>query len=94
MTLLADITAETARARELHGRSFESGTDHLRITIMAEEHGEVARAALDADAADDLYISGTGSLEAAVAARAHLRAELVQVISLAWRWVEQMDGGE
>jgi NTP pyrophosphatase (non-canonical NTP hydrolase) len=51
---LTAIRAEQARAAQKHGDLSMSGasmTDFQRITVLAEELGEVSRAALDGDRA-------------------------------------------
>ena len=55
MTALALIAAATAEAHAKHGRSFENAGPRLRLTIMMEELGEIARAVLDADEAHVLH---------------------------------------
>lgn len=103
MRSLIDIADETARAHALHGRSFEDANNDVKLRILLEEVGEVARALQDIDNADLWYadqapVCSTEALldmrAARAVERAHLRAELVQVASLAIRWIDQMDGGE
>lgn len=92
VSILADLHDETARAHELHGQSFEQGNDDKKLRRLAEEIGEVARAIESIDAAEDSYLIGKGSVASVDAARAHIRTELVQVASLAIRWINQIDG--
>jgi NTP pyrophosphatase (non-canonical NTP hydrolase) len=103
MRSLIDITDETARAHGLHGRSFEFASPDRKLRILVEEVGEVARALQDAENADDDYLTKapTCTTDELLAMRTerqartdHLRSELVQVASLAIRWIDQMDGGE
>lgn len=88
MKSLIDIADETARARELHGYGFERADDVVKLCVLHEETGEVARAIQDLRRA---YAMQRPEAECE-ALRAHLRAELVQVASLAIRWIDQMDG--
>jgi NTP pyrophosphatase (non-canonical NTP hydrolase) len=100
---LIDIADETARARELHGSSFEDGNDDKKLRRLVEEVGETAEAIERIDDARRYYLKAAPSMTTAeleidrahrLALRAHLRAELVQVASLAKRWIDQMDGVE
>lgn len=84
MRSIFDIADETARARAKHGRSFERSSDDAKLRILLEEVGEVAKALNDQQLADENYSTS--------ALRDHLRAELVQVASLAVRWLNHIDG--
>jgi NTP pyrophosphatase (non-canonical NTP hydrolase) len=100
---LIDIAEETQRAHALHGRSFELSNNDVKLRILVEEVGEVARALQDIDNAELTYRACASEMSTAevlhwrekrAGLRDHLRAELVQVASLAKRWVDQMDGSE
>lgn len=90
--VLCAIFAEIDRAHAKHGRSFEEAPDHLKLVIMAEEDGEVARALLN-------ILACSGSTERMTTAevleqrdkralhRENLVHELVQSASLRFRWL-------
>ena len=96
--VLARITAATAEAHAKHGRSFEDASPELRLTIMMEELGEVARAVMDVHAVRVAKIALVQSactgreIDAAIGesrtAAAHILHEVAQLTSLGFRWLE------
>jgi len=91
------IDAEIDRAHCLHGIGFETGSLDVKLRILVEEVGEIARAIQDVSNAERARSTAstegtTEQLEAARcardAARAHLLEEVVQVAATAVRWIE------
>lgn len=77
-----DVLDEMQRAKDLHGDmsiGADMMTDPLRLAILTEEVGEVARATVER-CSWPFEESGD------------LRAELVQVAACAIAWVNQIDG--
>lgn len=101
MRSLIDIADETERARAKHGRSFERSSDDAKLRILLEEVGKVAKALNDQQFGDENYSAAAPTMttdallsfrEERAALRDHLRAEIVQVASLAIRWLNCIDG--
>ena len=98
MTVAIDlINAEIAAARVKHGESFEQAGDDVKLRIMVEEVGEVARAIQDLANAEAHRVmvsrhGSTAELEAArdavVDAHSHLLDEVSQVGACAVRWLD------
>lgn len=98
---IAAINIETGRAHVKHGQSFEQALNDVKLRILVEEVGEIARALQDVESAEDAFINATqdgnhdavaATQEAHLAASDHLRAEITQVASLAARWLDAMGG--
>jgi NTP pyrophosphatase (non-canonical NTP hydrolase) len=90
---LVDIADETAHAHARHGQSFEDGSDDKKLRRLVEEVGEVARALEDIElTAEEVKGLGEWHQFRLADCRDHLRAELVQVASLAIRWIDKLDG--
>lgn len=95
MTLSTEMFAvAVAEARAKHGRSFEDASPELRLTIMLEEHGEIARAILDMREAYRLRRTGDAvtrldALSRLANCRAHVLHEVAQLGSLCARWIEE-----
>jgi NTP pyrophosphatase (non-canonical NTP hydrolase) len=96
-TTINAIDAEIDRAHSMHGRGFEDGSLDVKLRILVEEVGEVARAIQDISNADrarrTAALTGTtDQLEAARevtrTVRAHLIEEVTQVAATAVRWLE------
>ncbi len=80
---VADVVIETERAKRKHG---DNGyTDVQRLAILDEELGEVA------NVMNRLYVPPISATLSVPREMKNLRAELVQVISVAVRWCESID---
>jgi NTP pyrophosphatase (non-canonical NTP hydrolase) len=76
------VTDAIAHARAKHGaRCIDHLPLHHRVSVLVEEVGEVARAAQDYDAADNMSNINH--------ARRCLRAELAQVAACCLMWLEE-----
>lgn len=100
-TTIAAINIETGRAHVKHGQSFENASNDVKLRILVEEVGEIARALQDVENADAYYLKAAPNLtmaelladrELRARRRDHLRAEVTQVASLAARWLDAMGG--
>lgn len=94
------ISDETDRAHGLHGLGFEQSTPDVKLRILVEEVGEIARAIQDISNAERKRreASREGTTEQLEAARKavreaeqHLVDEVIQVGSLAVRWLESFE---
>lgn len=89
LTTITDIDAEIARQVSLHGEGSvtEIGREELRVAILTEEVGEIARCVCEAIK----YERGGIVVAMSDHLRSALKQELVQVAAVAVAWLEALD---
>ena len=92
--ILHDIITETARAEKLHAKDYPDGTS-ANLTPLAQQFRMLAEAKEDVGMVTWADVLGEETAEAiSETDPARLRAELVQVASVAVRWIASLDRRE